>query len=243
MDSLDQYYLDRWDSKSNWIDIGPTKRKRLENLLYFLGKYSDNTKTIKLIDYGCGSGWLFHYLKEFGINELYGFDVTPSTLKVIREEYPFVRELWCKTGDFPTEIPQSYFNFCTSIEVIEHVPFSEKSSYLRELNAILSDGGYLYLTTPNGKYFKTGIKEYEKQPIEDWCTPSQMLALLKSNGFVVIAQGSISFRPNLSLFHKLILRSRIKKLIKYFGFESSLFKLMDKHFLGLSTYFFCQKKR
>lgn len=242
MENLDQYYLNRWSNKSDWLEIGPTKKKRLENLLFFLEKYVDKPTSIKLIDYGCGSGWLFHYLKEYGIDELYGYDVTPSTLKIVNEKYPFVKKLWCKEEDMSNKPPNNYFDFCTSIEVIEHVPFSGKPNYLNEIHSTLKDGGFLYLTTPNGKYFETGIKEYQKQPTEDWNTPSQMVSLINKAGFRVITKGSISIHPHLSSFHRIILKSKASKIIKKIGLKSTLLKLMYKNFWGLSTYYFCQKK-
>lgn len=237
MEKLDQFYLDRWSQKSDWTEIGPTKRKRLENLILFIEKNIPNSSEIKLIDYGCGSGWLFHYLHEYGIKNLYGYDVTPSTLKLIQGKYPYVKGLWSPGSSFSEEVPKSNFDFCTSIEVIEHVPFSKKGNYLKEIHSILKEGGYLYLTTPNGNFYKTGIKENEKQPIEDWSTPNELLKLITSAGFKVHSKGSFFFKPNMSLIHKILLNPFLNKSY----LKNTLNAVLGKGMLGLSTYYFCQK--
>src|SRR5688572_2722373 len=100
MDELNKYYTERWNKKEEWHKIGPTKAKRLQNLLNFIESNFNDKEKISLIDYGCGSGWLFHFLNEYGIKNLYGFDVTTETLSLIKEKYPYVKGLWSNKNGF-----------------------------------------------------------------------------------------------------------------------------------------------
>ena len=242
MDNLDKYYFDRWAHKENWTDIGPTKKLRLSRLLMYIEKYFPAPKDISLIDYGCGSGWLFYYLNEFGIKKLYGWDIVPSVLEEVRKKYPYVRDLFSNNiGRFANVPVEKKFDLVTSIEVIEHVPYSGKNEYLIFINRLLKNDGFLFLTTPNGRYETTGMDNYEQQPVEDWNRPSEMTKILKSNGFKVIDAGSIYFEPHLSKIHKILLHKRIVKFLHKAGLERLYFQILDKTMFGLSTYFWCKK--
>lgn len=241
MQNLDQFYLNRWSQNENWSKIGPTKKKRLFNLSLIVNKYFRENKNIKCIDYGCGSGWLFHYLYEMGFENLYGFDVTPSSLKIVQQKFPFIKRLWSVTDEFDQNIPTNYFELCISSEVYEHISFGDKKDYLKNINQLLTSDGYLYLTTPNGKYKKTGIKKSEHQPIEDWDKPYKIEKLLRESGFEILIKDSFYFRPHLSFTHKLLYNKKAVKLFTLFGIKSSIEKFNGKHMMGLSTYFFCKK--
>lgn len=241
MKNVDQFYLNRWSQIENWSKIGPTKKIRLYNLSMLLKTYFKENKSIKCIDYGCGSGWLFHYLHEMGFENLYGFDVTPSSLKLVQEKFPFIKKLWSITDDFDQNISQNYFNLCISSEVYEHITFADKPEYLNKIYKLLAVDGYLYLTTPNGKYKKTGILKNKYQPIEDWNKPAEIEKLLKASGFKILIKDSFYFRSHLSLTHKLLFNTKATKLFTFLGIKSKVDKFIGNNMLGLSTYFFCQK--
>ncbi|WP_197503472.1 methyltransferase domain-containing protein [Bizionia sp. APA-3] len=138
-------------------------------------------------------------------------------------------------------IPDNFFNLCISSEVYEHITFADKPEYLDKIYKLLAADGYLYLTTPNGKYKKTGILKNEYQPIEDWNKPAEIEKLLKSSGFKILIKNSFYFKPHLSLTHKLLFNTKATKLFTYLGIKSSVDKFIGNNMLGLSTYFFCKK--
>ncbi len=242
MDNLDKYYFNRWSQKLSWTDIGPTKKLRLKRLLMYIEKYFPNPEKITLIDYGCGSGWLFYYLNEFGIKNMYGWDVVPGVLQEIKGKYPWVKNLYSSSIGKFSDVPAGVqFDLITSIEVVEHVPNQGKIDYLTSINKILKSEGFFYLTTPNGKFEKTGMENYNQQPVEDWTRPREMKKILKRSDFKIIDSGSIYFKQNLSKTHKLLMHRLVLRLFYITKLERIYLRILDKTMCGLSTYFWCRK--
>lgn len=240
--SIENYYLERWRKKQDWTKIGKSKQQRLINFIRLHDDYVKN-KSVKIIDYGCGSGWLFHYLYELNFNNLYGFDVTPSTLDLVIKKFPFVKKIWSTHGDFETNLPNNFFDICISSEVYEHIPYNKKEDFLKIVYEILNDNGYLYLTTPNGKYKNKMLNIKDAQPIEDWHTPKEVEKVFKNSGFSLIKKGSFYFSSKMSLWHKLCCGTKVQKIYKTLGVKDNVYNILDKKMMGLSTYYFLQKKQ
>src|SRR4051794_16410666 len=75
--------------------------------LYFLNKIGPKDRVLEI---GCGDGWVGRYLRSRGIEQLVGIDITPPATIVgdIRE--------WRKLGLEPAS-----FDFIVAFEVLEHV--------------------------------------------------------------------------------------------------------------------------
>ncbi|WP_460764729.1 class I SAM-dependent methyltransferase [Niabella terrae] len=75
--------------------------------------------------------------------------------------FPHIRFLKMNIPPF-TGIPDNYFDFVISFQVIEHIPAD--SAFVQEIHRVLKPGGQLILTTPNKKMSLTRnpwhIREY-----------------------------------------------------------------------------------
>lgn len=101
------------------------RNKRIE---YFIKKIP---KDCKILEIGCGEGWVAEYLKKNGWNNYLGLDIV-STAHIVGD----IRD-WRKLG-----IKPGSFDVIIAFEVIEHV------DCFKECYDILKPGGMLMITTP-----------------------------------------------------------------------------------------------
>jgi 2-polyprenyl-3-methyl-5-hydroxy-6-metoxy-1,4-benzoquinol methylase len=96
----------------------------------------------RVLDIGCGSGWLTAFLGSLGW-EATGIDADPESVKAACSRGLDVRLGTLEAQGFPAD----YFDAVVMSHVIEHIhgPLEQ----LRECHRVLKKGGVLSLTTPN----------------------------------------------------------------------------------------------
>lgn len=97
----------------------------------------------KILDSGCGNGWLFEILKEKKV-EYYGVDFSEKLIEIAKKKFP--------QGNFQVEnalklsFPDNYFDKVYSISVLHHLPSEEfRLQYLKEAKRVLKPNGLLIL--------------------------------------------------------------------------------------------------
>lgn len=112
---------------------------------------------LKVLDIGCGTGRYFHYLRQ--VNELWGVDLSPYTLKeakhpVRAEEIArHVKNIKLIYGDFlSTDFPLHYFDLVYSMGVLaEYIPLNEEV-VSRIHDFLKTDGLFIFTAvTPEGR--------------------------------------------------------------------------------------------
>ena len=108
----------------------------------------------KILDIGCGNGWLTNLLIEKGY-EAYGTDASESGIAIAKRKNPdhfFVQDL--TKDDLPEQLQHVNFNTIISTEVIEHL--YAPRDYVKFCKKVLlrSGGGELIITTPYHGYLK-----------------------------------------------------------------------------------------
>ena len=103
-----------------------------------------------------GGGYVLNGLYKSGYENVYGFDVSESGIKVAKENFINIRDRFEVHSGYDYELQEPFssinYDIVLSVEVIEHL-YSPKS-YLKNIKGWLKENGYLILTTPYHGYLK-----------------------------------------------------------------------------------------
>lgn len=100
----------------------------------------------RMLDIGCGNGeFTVKIAKLVQAKEVYGVDIDEKAL--LEAERRGIHTL--KIDIYKERLPFSsnYFDLCTAIEVIEHIPHGD--NMIAEIHRVLKHDGLLIITTPN----------------------------------------------------------------------------------------------
>jgi len=141
------------------------------DVLVSLARYSFvtriiNDRSLKVLDFGCGSGYGTKVLKEF-FKDVTSFDVFPDGY------LPKSTEVVQDIG----KIKQQQYDIVTCFEVIEHLNGADQDNLMIDLHSILTDTGTLFISTvrkidprPTENRRKEHIKELAFEELLSLCS-------------------------------------------------------------------------
>lgn len=142
---------------------------------------------LRLLDLGCGSGWLADRLTPWGA--VTGVDLADEVVADAARRYPRVRFV---SADFTAALPlgDERFDVVVCSEVIEHV--EDQPGLVALMAARLHAGGVAIVTCPNRRgaaawWSQPGLRP---QPREAWLTPAELRGLLHA-GFEIVETRTI----------------------------------------------------
>lgn len=101
--------------------------------------------TLKILDFGCGAGRSLPYLDKYFPNaELWGFDVSSSSLRVAHERVPRAKLF----SDW-TVIANTSFDVIVATNVFHHIPLDERQLALTKCSQKLAVNGQMFLFEHN----------------------------------------------------------------------------------------------
>lgn len=114
---------------------------------YFRAKQFDQSKTIHILDVGCGDGVLIYLLNQklsqFNV-KLYGVDNAAPALEIARQQIPNAE---FKEGSaYSLDYPDNYFDIVVSSDVIEHV--QKPDEMLTEIYRVSKADAFVSIGTP-----------------------------------------------------------------------------------------------
>ncbi len=112
----------------------------------------------KILDLAAGIGYVTQRLLDQYPATVISHDISPSCLKQLHSRGAPTLKFDIDNADAAFPLASGSFDAVISLVTIEHLLFVDE--FLSEINRILCDGGYLYISTPNYAAF-----EYLKEPL------------------------------------------------------------------------------
>lgn len=185
----------------------------LEEFLKYVKEIFEK-KPLEILDLGSGRGWLTNLLSEYG--NATGIEPVYSVVRHAKKMFPKINFLCGTTTHLLSKKNHKKYDLIVSSEVIEHISDENKDIFLKDINKLLNDNGFLILTTPR----KEAQEEWHSytnpdQPIEDWILEKELEELVIQNSFVKIKLERFSIAPVLNApeieIYQLWLFKKIKK--------------------------------
>ena len=126
-----------------------------ERYMYVLGDAIES----KVLDCACGIGWGSYLIACAGAKKVISIDLSNSAIKSAKKYYDHENIQYVNGDIFKLKF-KNKFDLITSFETIEHLENPQK--FLTILKGCSNKNTILYLSTPNGKVFKS--KEKPENP-------------------------------------------------------------------------------
>ena len=133
----------------------------------------------RLLDAGCGRGWLTALLAGYGHAE--GCEPVPGAIDAAHHLFPHLTFHLATPGDLAHRPGFTPFDVVVSSEVLEHVPEGLQAGFVADLYACVRPGGFVILTTPRGE-LQSAVGASSEQLLENWLTERQVRTLLTGAG-------------------------------------------------------------
>jgi SAM-dependent methyltransferase len=158
----------------------------------------------RVLDVGCGTGFLLERLAERGYSGV-GIDLSPESVEHARrrlEEIGAADRLTAMVGS-AYEPPAGPFDLIALTDVLEHL--EDPRACLRALRAVLAPGGLLVISTPNRRSLP-GARRWMAErgvpgirlnlaPVDNWQTWTDLESHAAAAGLVPVSRRGIFFRP------------------------------------------------
>ncbi len=186
----DDFYVRSFVHTPKWSNPQPNQDElarwqKISRLLRRISKPLDRDEESpwRILDVGCGRGWLTQLASEYGSCE--GVDPVSGVIAAARRQFPHLKFYDGELREIPCHPDFQPYDSLVVSEVIEHVPGPEQKAFVLSLGRLLKPGGYVILTTPRGEIFNEWmhLTGNSRQPVEDWLTESGLQALFVECGF------------------------------------------------------------
>ena len=151
-------------------------RNRIIECLF--SKYLGRKDRKKILEIGCGTGFVLKGLSRFTNLELYGAELYIEGLKFAKKRLPEAEFIQLDAKDIPYE---AYFDAVGAFDVLEHI--DEDILIMKNVNKSLRSKGLFFITVPQHKWLWSGQDEtaYHKRRY----SRKEMFEKLKLSGFSI----------------------------------------------------------
>ena len=132
-------------------------------LRFALSLARDGDPGQRILDVGCGTGWLGGSLAPWG--KVTGVDLSPKAIEVAQATWPGVRFV---AGDFEAIDPGEEFDLVVSADVIAHV--ADQPAFIQKVGGLMRPGGLFLLMTQNRTVWNHSRSLSAQDPgqLRDW---------------------------------------------------------------------------
>lgn len=166
-----QSFWNGWNTANREVSVAEVSDEQSAVVLRWLDALGRHD--LKLIDIGCGTGWLSARLRPYG--DVVGTDLADEVLRRSAERYPDVR---FRAGDFMSlDFAPASFDVAVSCEVLSHV--ADQPAFLARIAEILKPGGRLMIATQNRPaLMRNDIPPPAPGQLRHWVDRRELAALL-----------------------------------------------------------------
>lgn len=148
----------------------------------------------RVLDFGCGPGYLLEKLAAKGV-DCHGIDFSPESVDKARDrlrEQGTAATVELARG-IPTHLEERSYDAVFFLETLEHLLEEERAPTVAELSRILRPGGTLIVTVPNQEDLDRaqvlcpdcGCQFHTMQHVSSWSSAS-VAALMDEHGFETV---------------------------------------------------------
>lgn len=165
-------FWDRWNGEFRRAEVDSFMARQRDIAVEVAT--ADELRNARILDVGCGTGWLGHALVPFG--KVTGTDLSPSSIEYGRKMFPEV-DLLC--GDFLDMRLEGPFDLVVSADVISHV--YDQARFVARIAELLRPGGLFVLMTQNAFVWNRSSRLQPRKPgqIRNWPSVRRVHALLR----------------------------------------------------------------
>ena len=176
-------------------------RVRRNIIFWIFSKYKIR-KDAKVLDYGCGSGFLVGEFQEKGF-DAFGVDIFKEAIEFGSGRR--INNLSQESG-VKVNFSDSYFDVILAMDVIEHI--EDDKSAIKEIERLLKPGGYLIITVPAYQWM-WGVQDEVAHHFRRY-NVSSLLKIVDSSSFSVLKKSYF----NTFLFFPIVAVRFVSKLFK-----------------------------
>jgi 2-polyprenyl-3-methyl-5-hydroxy-6-metoxy-1,4-benzoquinol methylase len=193
-----EYYAQFWSSDA-WGTAQPNNDERLRaaaitKLIEEFVIPRSNAASLRILDLGCGRGWLSSLLANYG--SVLGIDPVPAAIERAKVLFPTLTVRVADSSNLISEGFAGQFDLIVSSEVIEHVVRAKKPEFLSNIKRLLKPNAFAILTTPRGELWQQWQRLGNgEQPVEDWITEPDLKKLCESTDLRIVKKDRV-FLPD-----------------------------------------------
>jgi len=191
--AYDNYFKFRQISADDYSDY---------TLPAYLSNQLGHSKSIKILDFGCGFGQTLEALRKNGYADIEGVDIESSAIEHCRK-LGFKCHDGTKESNF-FEQNAGIYDYVIMGHVLEHLPKSQMVTQLKNIRSLLKSEGKLLLAVPNAQSHTAAYWRYEDFTHNYLFTSGSIYYVLASAGFERIIYLDIDCTAGLSGLKKYI---------------------------------------
>ncbi len=139
--TLQQSFWNDWNASTREKSLEATSTAQADVILSWLERLG--RRDLKIIDIGCGVGWLCSQLAAFG--QVTGTDLADEVLARAAVRMSDVRFI---AGDFSQlDLGNAKYDVVVSLEVLAHV--ADQRAFMEQVSNLLTPDGYFMIATQN----------------------------------------------------------------------------------------------
>lgn len=168
-------FWNAWNARyrvGNW-KVPETNRRQAEIVIGWLERMG--RKDLKILEVGCGSGWMASRMAEFG--HVTGIDISDE---IVGKNADRTKDVEFIAGDFLVlDVPQGHFDVVVTLEVVAHV--TDQEAFIEKIARVLRPGGHYAMASQNRIALSrwTNVQPIAPGQIRKWLTPKELKALLR----------------------------------------------------------------